>query len=84
MGWRVGCRELRTTIRKPMTIIKQEFMVLIEILKSGKVWNELNVEPTAFEIRCDDRKDLRQFQYFRRLELPHHKKTQILRGGVIA
>ena len=60
-----------------MTIIKQEFMVLIEILKSGKVWNELNVEPTAFEIRCDDRKDLRQFQYFRRLELPHHKKAQI-------
>lgn len=50
----------------------------------AKFGNELNVEPTAFEIRRDDRKDLKQLQYFRRLELPHHKKGQILRGGVIA
>lgn len=30
--------DLRATIRKPMAINKQELMVLIEILKSGKVW----------------------------------------------
>lgn len=36
--WRIGCGELRAATRKPMAIVKKELMVLVKVIKSGKVW----------------------------------------------